>query len=572
MRGPAPVFRIGDLELDLNRRCLRSKGVEVRLRRKTFDVLVCLAESRGRLVSKEELFEHVWRGIAVSDDVLVGCIGEIRKALGDDARDPQWIQTVYGEGYRLLAEAGPGPVAAPPPNAKRWRIWVASAALVIAAAAWAALKITAGVDAPPKGEAGWWRFDERAGLMVGDSSGNGNAGLLSGGVRRAPGVLGGALEFDGQTGSLTGEHPGHSFPRGGAPRTVLCWLRTSQTPEEDTGLFHYGSLQQRPRENFHLFLSPAGAVGWGNGYGHGTVMSRRTVADGRWRHVAAVYSGPPSRYTEVFIDGVKDSGAVLPSFAETGDSSRWTAGLFMAGGVPFQGFLDDLRIFAGALWLGEIAAIYRCTSPESALTLPFSGRPYFLPLGNTEMIMEPRPPGASSAPLANYTSGLAAVQFAVSDGRCGYQSLRGAVMPHNLRLRLKIQAPGWGPGRATAAGAFFGSRPLTPRQRLDEPGNTGVWVGLSSEGTVSVRRVGVGWDRPEGILARASAFPRFDDRKPHDLTIELRGRRLRAWVDTTPVPEVVLAEDAEGAAGIAFHASGKPLFSLPLRATDLVID
>src|SRR5712692_4267398 len=235
------LLRIGDSEIDLDRRCLRSRGAEVRLRRKTFEVLVCLAENRDRVVSKEELFDRVWRGIAVSDDVLVGCIGEIRKALEDDARDPRRIETVYGEGYRLLADGVASPAVTGAPRARRWWAWAVGALLVAGAAAWVGWKISAKADAAPPREVGWWRFDETAGTKVEDSSGNGNSGTISGGARRVAGMLGGAIEFDGETGRLAGDHPGRGFPRGDAPRTVLCWLRSTQKPEEDTGLFHYGS-------------------------------------------------------------------------------------------------------------------------------------------------------------------------------------------------------------------------------------------------------------------------------------------------------------------------------------------
>ena len=57
--------------LDLDRGCLLFEGNEIALRPKTFAVLQYLIEHAGRLVSKDELFEAVWPGIAVSDDALV---------------------------------------------------------------------------------------------------------------------------------------------------------------------------------------------------------------------------------------------------------------------------------------------------------------------------------------------------------------------------------------------------------------------------------------------------------------------------------------------------------------------
>ena len=72
------------------------------LRPKSFDLLALLASRPGHLFPRDLLIDRVWRGRAVSPDVLSGCIREIRQALGDSARAPVWIETVSGAGYRLL--------------------------------------------------------------------------------------------------------------------------------------------------------------------------------------------------------------------------------------------------------------------------------------------------------------------------------------------------------------------------------------------------------------------------------------------------------------------------------------
>ncbi|MEM7357346.1 MAG: winged helix-turn-helix domain-containing protein, partial [Acidobacteriota bacterium] len=77
---------------------------ERRLNPKAMAVLLHLARRRGQLVSKNELVDSAWGGRAVSDDALFVCIHELRKALGDQARSPRFIQTVHGEGYRWLPE------------------------------------------------------------------------------------------------------------------------------------------------------------------------------------------------------------------------------------------------------------------------------------------------------------------------------------------------------------------------------------------------------------------------------------------------------------------------------------
>ena len=83
--------------LDVSRGCLRRGADDVRLRPKSFDVLRYLVENPGRLVGKEELLRAVWRHAFVTDNSLVQCLIEIRRALHDDAQ--AIIRTVPRRGY-----------------------------------------------------------------------------------------------------------------------------------------------------------------------------------------------------------------------------------------------------------------------------------------------------------------------------------------------------------------------------------------------------------------------------------------------------------------------------------------
>src|SRR6516164_8118567 len=85
--------------LDLNRGSLFLGRNEITLRPKTFAILRHLVENPSRLVSKDELFAAVWPNLAITDDVLVQSIGELRRALGDDG--PRLIRTVPRRGYRF---------------------------------------------------------------------------------------------------------------------------------------------------------------------------------------------------------------------------------------------------------------------------------------------------------------------------------------------------------------------------------------------------------------------------------------------------------------------------------------
>ena len=68
------------------------------------DVLTVLAVAAGKLVSKRELIDEVWRTEYVGDHALTQVIAELRAALGDDARDPSFIENIPRRGYRLVAD------------------------------------------------------------------------------------------------------------------------------------------------------------------------------------------------------------------------------------------------------------------------------------------------------------------------------------------------------------------------------------------------------------------------------------------------------------------------------------
>jgi DNA-binding winged helix-turn-helix (wHTH) protein len=83
---------------------LKRDGVEQHLRQQSFQVLLFLLVRRFELVLKEELVANFWRDTAVTDNALVQCIADIRRALGDDPRNPRYIKTVPRAGYRFIAE------------------------------------------------------------------------------------------------------------------------------------------------------------------------------------------------------------------------------------------------------------------------------------------------------------------------------------------------------------------------------------------------------------------------------------------------------------------------------------
>ena len=117
------VFQFGEYTLDMAQGCLRTADCEVDLRPKSFEVLRCLVENVGRLVTKDELIKAVWPNVTVTDESLARCISEVRRAIAD--ADQSIIKTVPRRGYRFSIavsqhprEAGAATAAATPAASK----------------------------------------------------------------------------------------------------------------------------------------------------------------------------------------------------------------------------------------------------------------------------------------------------------------------------------------------------------------------------------------------------------------------------------------------------------------------
>jgi TolB-like protein/DNA-binding winged helix-turn-helix (wHTH) protein/thioredoxin-like negative regulator of GroEL len=97
--------------LDLTRGCLFRGTQEIKLRPKPFEALKYLVENPSRLISKAELIQRIWPDTAVTDDSLVQCLMDVRRALGDDAQ--QIIKTVPRRGYLFDKPVSEGRPTAP---------------------------------------------------------------------------------------------------------------------------------------------------------------------------------------------------------------------------------------------------------------------------------------------------------------------------------------------------------------------------------------------------------------------------------------------------------------------------
>lgn len=98
----ASRLEIGELVLDLENRCAWLNSNEINFTRLEFAVLAYFAQHIGRLVSDLELIQAVWgQDGKTGDAALRSVIKRLRRKLGDDPRQPRYITTIWGQGYRF---------------------------------------------------------------------------------------------------------------------------------------------------------------------------------------------------------------------------------------------------------------------------------------------------------------------------------------------------------------------------------------------------------------------------------------------------------------------------------------
>jgi DNA-binding winged helix-turn-helix (wHTH) protein len=99
----APVrFRFAAFVLSPRQRVLSRNGVAIALIPRYFDLLLLLVSRRHEAVSKQTIFDHVWKDVVVSDGALSQAVRTLRRTLGDDSREPRFIRTVSRHGYQFV--------------------------------------------------------------------------------------------------------------------------------------------------------------------------------------------------------------------------------------------------------------------------------------------------------------------------------------------------------------------------------------------------------------------------------------------------------------------------------------
>jgi len=98
------VFQFNQFSLDTVQYRLCLSGEAISVEPQVFDLLSYLIINRGRIVSRDELLDNLWKGKVVSDAALAVCLKDARKAVGDSGDRQSIIKTIHGRGYQFIAE------------------------------------------------------------------------------------------------------------------------------------------------------------------------------------------------------------------------------------------------------------------------------------------------------------------------------------------------------------------------------------------------------------------------------------------------------------------------------------
>ena len=230
------------------------------------------------------------------------------------------------------------------------------AACVVTACIVLAVSSGAGVDLQSASVV--WLFDEGAGDIARDLTGNGNDGTLFKNPKWVDGKFGGALEFDGGVTYVEVAEP-VGLPLQWAPRTVMLWFKSGAVGAQRANVIGYGPINSPGW--FGVFIAP-GVLGYEN-----TDWRVQFIADwrsdGDWHHfVVAFPDGERTKIDQLklYLDGEPLNGEMLvgvkPNILLTA-AGRLRVAADSRDNVYFKGIVDDVAIFPRELTPEEIALV-----------------------------------------------------------------------------------------------------------------------------------------------------------------------------------------------------------------------
>ncbi len=98
------LYKFGEFTLDINEKILVSENGRISLTPKVFELLILFVENSEKLITKDEILEKIWADSFVEEGNLTFTVNQLRKVLNDNARQPNFIETIPKRGYRFIAK------------------------------------------------------------------------------------------------------------------------------------------------------------------------------------------------------------------------------------------------------------------------------------------------------------------------------------------------------------------------------------------------------------------------------------------------------------------------------------
>jgi len=204
------------------------------------------------------------------------------------------------------------------------------------------------LNSSTSGLAGYWPFDKGSGSIAYDLSGKGNDGTLNG-PSWTDGVIRNALSFDGTNDIVT--TPLTSVK----PITMTAWIYIVDYPSGDGFIIRnnralYFFIQSNGTLRFHVY---------GIDETYNALVSTFVLNKNQWYHVVASYDGTTgSDSQKLYIDGVLDNSNAATSTGYNEEDNVFTIGAQEGGTNPFEGKIDEVRIYSRVLTETEISNLY----------------------------------------------------------------------------------------------------------------------------------------------------------------------------------------------------------------------
>ena len=201
-----------------------------------------------------------------------------------------------------------------------------------------------------EGLAAWWKFDETAGDVAYDSSGNGNDGNLTNGPTWSEGKIGGALSFDG-TNDMVRTNLSGSYNE---DFTWSAWIKTTDTQGGVLGLS--GDTWEVGGASFYIYQgSPKVDV-----HSVGAKLGNFNLSSNTWTHYLLTVkdSGGTVDPVRIFVNGLIEIDSTLNWFTYNGQNFNLRIAHVPTHGEYYEGLIDDVRIYDRVLSTVEVRALY----------------------------------------------------------------------------------------------------------------------------------------------------------------------------------------------------------------------